>query len=728
MIFSRYFLGLVFLSLCLFLTIFSNANTNLLAQCPLNNYIADIELGSNDDLKINSDIARKNENKYTFIGDALVNNKNQALFSQKINYDENSGQAKSESDDFSIFKQNDFLAKTDKPIEFNFQTKQLNSADISFEIKKNNASGFASEVYTTKEDQGLIYLKNLNYTHCNSQNPSWQVSSSFAKIDNKKEIVALDNPVFKISDTPIFWLPYISFPLNDRASGLLSPEIQIQSYQNKTRYIYSQPYYFNLAPNYDLTTTLIVDNIYGQFLSNEFRFLTKNYSGDFKLHWLTNENDESKLEDKERWFANYQQSGKFKLLDSKTNYTININRVSDINYIEQFKPNDRADTTRLLSNVSFNHSTDIANLRLNFQDSQRLISDGDYYVKKTHFLSDFQPIEIQDSWFFDAKLDYAKFKRDDEKIQSAKQTGNRLFNQIRIFKNFITQGYSITPEVKLNSRSYNLDENNLSNQANNQSNLDAMIKLDGKLMLTRDANEKIRQDLDIRVLYLDVITNENKQIDFPIFDTGLLAESSYLFKDNRYTGLDRQSDDKKIALSITTSLFNKSNSQRIVDFSVAQAYYFNPLDYYTDSNGVKKLRDYSDIYLSSNLYYKPFVFKAAGQMDVYSKKSMDFKSYQLSVSQNQYNPKFSFTYYKNSDHRFISSNLNYQINKNKINLNSIYSFEKNQTESFGLSLLQDDCCYKISASLSKIRKSNNLFETQVKVFIEFKGLGSLDFQ
>ena len=57
----------------------------------------------------------------------------------------------------------------------------------------------------------------------------------------------------RFKDVPIFYTPYISFPVGDeRKSGLLFPSF---SHSGSNGYELDVPYYFNLAPNYDLTVT-----------------------------------------------------------------------------------------------------------------------------------------------------------------------------------------------------------------------------------------------------------------------------------------------------------------------------------------------------------------------------------------------------------------------------------------------------------------------------------------
>src|SRR6202140_5963680 len=81
----------------------------------------------------------------------------------------------------------------------------------------------------------------------------------------------------RFKDVPIFYTPYISFPLGDeRKSGLLFPSF---GHSSSNGYELEIPYYFNLAPNYDLTLTPGVLTARGEQLAGQFRYLTASSHG-----------------------------------------------------------------------------------------------------------------------------------------------------------------------------------------------------------------------------------------------------------------------------------------------------------------------------------------------------------------------------------------------------------------------------------------------------------------
>ena len=58
---------------------------------------------------------------------------------------------------------------------------------------------------------------------------------------------------FNIQDVPVFYSPWLSFPLDDRRmSGFLWPTLGSSSQSGLD---IATPYYFNIAPNFDATLT-----------------------------------------------------------------------------------------------------------------------------------------------------------------------------------------------------------------------------------------------------------------------------------------------------------------------------------------------------------------------------------------------------------------------------------------------------------------------------------------
>ena len=79
------------------------------------------------------------------------------------------------------------------------------------------------------------------------------LQASSINLDTKVQEGTAHNVTMRFKDVPIFYTPYISFPLGDeRKSGVLFPSF---GHSGSNGFELEVPYYFNLAPNYDLTLT-----------------------------------------------------------------------------------------------------------------------------------------------------------------------------------------------------------------------------------------------------------------------------------------------------------------------------------------------------------------------------------------------------------------------------------------------------------------------------------------
>jgi LPS-assembly protein len=90
-------------------------------------------------------------------------------------------------------------------------------------------------------------------TSCAQPVPRWAFSVSRANF-KKDDYIEMWNAVFRIKKVPIFYLPYMRYPVNqDRATGFLMPQI---GYSPIKGFNYEQSFYWAIARNMDATFAL----------------------------------------------------------------------------------------------------------------------------------------------------------------------------------------------------------------------------------------------------------------------------------------------------------------------------------------------------------------------------------------------------------------------------------------------------------------------------------------
>jgi len=105
---------------------------------------------------------------------------------------------------------------------------------------KCNEAEFDPRYYVTKKSI---------LSSCDVQNPDWKIVFTSGEYDRKEQFLQTYNTLFYVTDVPIFYLPYFSFPTDTtRRTGLLRPEI---SFGGDEGFYYMQPIYFAPQINWD---------------------------------------------------------------------------------------------------------------------------------------------------------------------------------------------------------------------------------------------------------------------------------------------------------------------------------------------------------------------------------------------------------------------------------------------------------------------------------------------
>ncbi|MEL0103845.1 MAG: outer membrane protein assembly factor BamE, partial [Gammaproteobacteria bacterium] len=195
-----------------------------LGLCKLNLYetfkdVKTLTLADESTLEIRADNQSQEGAIFTAEGNAEAERQNDMLKADKITYDTSSkkvsalGEVKYFSDEISIYS---------KSAEY-----EGNKSDIGFsQAKYFRASGIGSGVsdkITFKSNKD-VFLKNATYTSCNIDDPDWQLTSTSTTLYNSTERGHSYNMILKYKNIPIFYTPFISYPLTDkRQSGILTP-------------------------------------------------------------------------------------------------------------------------------------------------------------------------------------------------------------------------------------------------------------------------------------------------------------------------------------------------------------------------------------------------------------------------------------------------------------------------------------------------------------------------
>lgn len=458
-----------------------------------------------------------------------------------------------------------------------------------------------SALYAKREDSAIIRLKDGTYTRCEPGSNAWNLKGNNIKLNPATGFGTATNVTLRVKDIPVFYTPYIYFPIDDRRqSGFLAPSI---GSSDDTGFLLATPYYFNLAPNYDATLYPTYMSNRGLLMEGEFRYLTKGSEGQVGGAWLDDAEDERKLQSEyedQRWMYNWQHKGG---LDSRLLAEVDYTDISDPYYFQDLDSDlEVSSTTFVNQRGALTYRGDNFTAGLNAHAYElATVTDITPYDRLPQITFDgalpFQPGGLNFAYQtefvrFDRDLRSGNFSDEDGNLEPwydtrikglARANGDRIHLEpgVSLPLNW-SWGY-VKPTIKYLQTDYDLDldqegKNTLLAEQEYSSSQDrgvGLFNLDSGLYFDRNTSlfgTNYRQTLEPRLYYLYV--PEEDQTDIPVFDTG---ENTFnyasLFRENRFSGKDRIGDENKLSLGVTNRWIESNGFER-QRFSIGQAIYF----------------------------------------------------------------------------------------------------------------------------------------------------------
>jgi LPS-assembly protein len=443
------------------------------------------------------------------------------------------------------------------------ETVSLSAA--GFDLPTRPARGSAQQIEVTSESR--ISLANMLFTTCPPENVSWEISAKEAELDVNAGVGRARGVKLDFKGVPVLYVPYFSFPINaERKSGFLTPDI---SSRDRTGFDLSVPYYFNLAPNYDLTLEPRYMSKRGTQVRTDYRYLLRNSRGEFGFEYLPND-DET---DTERRYANLRHESLFGTQD-QFEVVSGIEEVSDDTYFE-----DLGTSLAITSQTHLNRFVDLTF----FAPSWSLLTRVQNYQTIDPQLTEIDyPYERVPQLVFDGhwRSGLVNFDSDTELVnfdRSVGTTGWRFDTTEEISLRFARSGMFLTPAIALRQTNYWID-----NPAPGE---DDVLRrglpigsLDMGMTFEREAHGGRRtwmQTLEPRLLYVRVPFED--QSTFPVFDT-ILPDFNLiqLFRKYQYVGPDRIADTDQLSFGVTTRLVDATSGRERLTATLGQTRYLNP--------------------------------------------------------------------------------------------------------------------------------------------------------
>ncbi len=474
-----------------------------------------------------------------------------------------------------------------------------------------------SALYAKRGENAIIRLKDGTYTTCEPNSNAWQLKGNNITLNPATGFGTATNVTLRVKDIPVFYTPYIYFPIDDRRqSGFLPPSF---SSSTDTGFMLVTPYYFNLAPNYDATLYPRYMTKRGLLMEGEFRYLTESSEGQFGAAYLNDKDDKRKDQTDykdTRYMLNWQHKGG---LDSRVLTEVDYTKISDPYYFQDLQSEQIGVESQDYVNQqgSVTYRGDTFNAKLNAQAYQlATVTQITPYNKLPQITFNgalpYHPGGVN----FNYNTELVRFERDlesgnyvnengtsDPRLDTnvkglARANGTRL-NLAPSMSLPMTASYGyVTPTLKYMYTQYDLDLDSKGKSTllageqykSSQTRSVPIASIDSGLYFDRNTQwfgTNYRQTLEPRAFYLYV--PERDQQDIPVFDTGESTFSySSLWRDNRFSGSDRVGDENKLSLGLTSRWIEENGFER-QRISVGQAYYFK--DRKVQMPGIEENRD-----------------------------------------------------------------------------------------------------------------------------------------
>lgn len=441
------------------------------------------------------------------------------------------------------------------------QTAGAEFSGAEFEIPSRPARGTAGAM--SFDPQGRIGLENVAFTTCPLDDKAWKIQAREITLDTRaRQGVGRDARV-EFKGVPILYTPWISFPLgSERKSGFMFPSL---GYSSRSGAQASIPYYWNIAPNYDLTAEPVLYSRRGIDFAGEFRYLTQRQRGELEFSFLPND----KIYEDDRSFVQLDHVTK---LPAGWRAHIDASNVSDSKFFEDFGQGPEGTSTiflERLAEVTYRDEhwriegsvQDFQTLDQNLSDLERpystlprLRADGDFTLGGVL------------SYGFDSEA--VSFDRNEG------VTGWRFDALPHVGLEWDGPGYFVRPSVAWRWTQYNLDDvapgaDDAPSRTLPTASIDAGLVFEGPA----GSQGQRRITLEPRLLY--VYTPYRNQDELPVFDTAVPdLNLVQLFRTNRYVGADRVSDANQASLGVTSRLLDTKDGRQYLAVTLGQTYYF----------------------------------------------------------------------------------------------------------------------------------------------------------
>ncbi|MBO3701725.1 MAG: LPS assembly protein LptD, partial [Candidatus Accumulibacter sp.] len=511
---------------------------------------------------IDGDVLSGTRDNPTTEGNVVLTRGDQFLGTDSIKMDREAGTYVAEG---NIRYQDSGIRIVAERAEGNQNTDVHTISNIRYQLVDRRGNGGADSIQLTGS---LGQMHHSPYSSCAPSQRMWELRAQRIDVDSEEGFGVARNAVLRMGKVPVLYVPWFKFPVDDRRqTGLLYPSV---SMSGRNGFDWRQPIYLNLAPNYDLTLTPRLMTERGLMLDSEFRYLYERGRGTVNASWMPNDD----LRDRDR--ARLAFSG-YHNLSGHWQARANLGWVSDSRYVEDFANRLAGISASFLQSSAGiygvgQHWTAGA-MAEHYQLTDYTLNDGHlpYSRLPRAYVNWEQPL----GHWLDAGV-WAEAVRFDHRERPG---GTRLDVKPYLSARLAGPAWYITPTLAWRYTAYQLDRQlaqQLGGGTSPSRNL-PITTLDAGVYFDRDTTidgDAYLHTLEPRLFFLNA--PYRKQDGLPLFDTRPFTFSwGQLFRDNRYSGADRQADANQVTVAVSTRMIRQSDGRERFSASLGQIHYLD---------------------------------------------------------------------------------------------------------------------------------------------------------
>jgi LPS-assembly protein len=343
----------------------------------------------------------KEQNIYTAKGKVELREGTRLLNADYITYNENTQEISAEGN--VVLREGEDIVECEK-LHLNLITKMGEIEKGKIFIKKGDFNITGREI--KKVGEASYTIKNGEMTTCEGERPAWKFIANDVEL-TVEGYAKTKGAKFQILNQTVMYMPWGIFPVKtERQSGFLMPGITLSS---RDGMLIKNSYFWAISKDKDATFYLDYIENRGFKPGAEFRYAPRE---DLKGDWYA-----SIIKDKDYDNTRYQIKGKHEQVIGKDMiFKMNVNHVSDINYLKDFGLNIQERSENMLKSTAYIEKP-LPRSLVTFETSyfkNITQKENDYTLKYLPFVSFFtEYIPVMKEMFYtDVRVDYTNFYRE----------------------------------------------------------------------------------------------------------------------------------------------------------------------------------------------------------------------------------------------------------------------------------------------------------------------------